>query len=51
MGTNIFKSHQQNMTEISFGKRVYRLNKCPEIGKSKLVLLSGGSFKTNFSTQ
>ena len=27
------------------------LNKCREIGWSKLVFLSGGSFKTNFNTR
>ena len=52
MGTDIdLKPSQQKGTEINFNKRFYRLNKCREIGKSKLVLLSSVSFKTNFSTQ
>ena len=51
MGTNIdlkvISRKVQRLTLIRF----YRLNKCREIGCSRLVMLSSGSFKTNFSTQ
>ena len=36
--------------EINFEKRFYKLHKCRVTGQSKLVLLSGGSFKTNCNT-
>ena len=52
MGINIdLKAISRKGQRDNFGKRFYRLNKCREIGQSKLVLLSDGSFKTNCSTQ